>query len=43
MELHDGNIFFKHKHPTIDIEYMIKRIDSFEAFERMFSDDLMDS
>lgn len=42
MEMHDGNLFFKHKYPTIDIEHAIEYIDSFEKFEEYFSNDLMD-
>ena len=42
MELHDGNIFFQHRYPTIDIERQLERIDTFEEFERFFSTDLMD-
>ena len=41
-ELHDGNIFFKHRYPSIDIEAAINRMDSFEDFERFYTDDLMD-
>lgn len=42
MELHDGNKFFEHKYPTIDVERFIERMDSFEEFEKFFTDDLMD-
>lgn len=41
MNLHEGNLFFKHKHPTIDIERMIDHFDSFDEFEKCFSDELM--
>lgn len=39
--MHDGNLFFRHKYPSIDIERAIERIESFEEFEKYFSDDLM--
>lgn len=42
MEMHDGNLFFKHKHPTISIEHAVESFDTFEAFEKFFTDDLMD-
>ena len=42
MEMHDGNLFFKHKYPTVDIEHAVERFDSFEEFEKFFTDDLMD-
>lgn len=42
MTLHDGNQFFKHKYETISIEQMADRFQSFEQFERFFTDDLMD-
>lgn len=42
MNLHEGNLFFKHKYPTIDIERMVDHFDSFDAFEKCFSDELMD-
>ena len=42
MVMHDGNLFFKHKYPTLDIEYAVESFDSFEDFEKYFSDDLMD-
>ena len=41
MELHDGNLFFRHKYPSIDIERALDRINSFEEFEQYYSDDLM--
>ena len=41
MNLHEGNLFFKHKHTTIDIERMIDHFDSFDEFEKCFSDELM--
>lgn len=41
MEMHDGNLFFKHKYPTLDIERALEWIGSFEEFEEYFSDDLM--
>ena len=42
MEMHDGNLFFKHKYPTISIEHAVERFNSFEEFEKFFTDDLMD-
>lgn len=42
MELHDGNIFFQHKYPSISIERAIKNFNSFEEFENFYTDDLMD-
>ena len=42
MEMHDGNIFFKHKYPTISIEHAVERFETFEEFEKFFTDDLMD-
>ena len=42
MEMHDGNLFFKHKYPTISIEHAVERFDTFEEFEKFFSKDLMD-
>ena len=41
MEMHDGNLFFKHKYPTLDIERALEWIDSFEKFEEYFSEELM--
>ncbi len=40
--LHDGNIMFEHKFPTIVLEEQMKRIDSFEEFENFYTDDLME-
>lgn len=42
MEMHDGNLFFKHKYPTISIEHAVERFNTFEEFEKFFTDDLMD-
>ena len=42
MEMHDGNLFFQHKYPSIDIERAVDCIESFEEFENYFSEDLMD-
>ena len=42
MEMHDGNLFFQHKYPSIDIERAVDYIESFEEFENYFSEDLMD-
>lgn len=41
MELHEGNLFFKHKYPTLDIECALERIGSFDKFEEYFFDDLL--
>ncbi len=41
MEKYDDDLFFEHKYPTIDIERGVDHIESFEAFEKYFSDDLM--
>lgn len=40
--LHDGNVFFRHKYPSIDIERAIKSIETFEEFEKFYTNDLMD-
>lgn len=42
MDLHDGNMFFRHKYPSISIEHAIESFNTFEEFERFFTDDLMD-
>ena len=42
MEMHDGNLFFKHKYPTISIEHAVERFNTFEEFEKFFTNDLMD-
>lgn len=42
MEMHDGNLFFKHKYPTLSIEHAVEKFDTFEEFESFFTDDLMD-
>lgn len=41
-DFHDGNIFFKHRYSTIDIERLLDNFASFEDFEEFFSRDLMD-
>ena len=41
-EMHDGNLFFKHKYPTISIENAVERFNTFEEFEKFFTNDLMD-
>ena len=41
-EMHDGNLFFEHKYPSIDIDRAIDRMNSFEEFEQFYTDDLMD-
>lgn len=42
MEMHDGNLFFKHKYPSISVEYAVENFNTFEEFEEFFTDDLMD-
>ena len=42
MKMHDGNLFFKHKYPTISIENAVERFNTFEEFEKFFTNDLMD-
>ena len=39
---HDGNLFFQYEHPTIDIAHQIKSVDTFEAFEQFYTNELMD-
>lgn len=39
--LHNGNIMFEHKFPTIVLEEQMKRIDSFEEFDAFYSDELL--
>ena len=39
---HDGNYVFKHKYPFMDLETAISSMESFEAFERFYTDELMD-
>ena len=41
MEMHDGNLFFEHKYPSISIEHAVERMETFEDFEKFFTDDLM--
>ena len=33
-ELHEGNLFFKHKYPTCSLELFLKKANSFEEFEK---------
>lgn len=40
--MHDGNMFFKHKYPTLSIEHAVDHFETFEEFEKFFTDDLMD-
>ena len=42
MEMHEVNLFFKHKYPTISIEHVVERFNTFEEFESFFKSDLMD-
>jgi len=41
-KMHLGNRFFKHKYMTMDIERSIMYIDTFQDFERMYTDELID-
>ena len=41
--MQNGTEFFRHRYPTIQLERQIARLDSFEDFERFYSDDLIDS
>ena len=40
--LQDGTEFFRHRYPTIRLENEIERLQSFEDFERFYTDDLID-
>ena len=40
-QMHEGNLFFKHKYPTNSLENFLIIAKSFEEFENIFSDDLM--
>ena len=42
MDLHEGNLFFKHKYPTVSIERAVEKFNTFEEFEKFFESDLMD-
>ena len=39
--LHDGTEFFRHRYPTIRLEHEIERMNSFEDFERFYTDELI--
>ena len=39
--LHGGTEFFRHRYPTIQLEREIEHLNSFEDFERYYSDDLI--
>lgn len=41
-EIHEGNIYFEHKYPSIRLIDAIEDMDSYEEFERYFTKDLMD-
>jgi len=41
-EIHDGNLFFMHKHKTIDITKQIEVMNSFEEFDNYYTNELMD-
>jgi len=41
-ELHSGNRFFEHRFPSIQINHAIDTMNSFEDFERFYTNDLMD-
>ena len=40
-EMHEGNLFFKHKYPTNSLENFLRMAKSFEEFEKICSNDLM--
>lgn len=40
-KLHEGNVFFRHRHPTIAVEMFVERFETFEEFEKFFTNDLM--
>lgn len=40
-QMHEGNLFFKHKYPSCSLELFLKKADSFEEFEKMCNEDLM--
>lgn len=42
MEMHDGNLFFRHKYSSLSIEQAIEQFNTFEEFEKYFTEDLMD-
>ena len=39
---HDGNMYFQYEHATIDIASQIQTMDTFEDFERFYTNELMD-
>lgn len=41
-QLHDGNIFFRHKYSTVTLAEQIREMDSFEEFEKFYTDELVD-
>lgn len=41
-DMHEGNLFFDHKYPSLRIEFELDYMNSYEEFERFFSNDLMD-
>ena len=41
-KMHDGNLFYEHKYQSMDIARHIQYIDSFEEFERYYTDELID-
>lgn len=40
--MHDGNLFYEHKYQSMDIARHIKHIKTFEEFERIYTDELID-
>lgn len=40
-KMHDGNVFFEHKYPSIDVERMLDRFNTFEEFDNFYTNDLM--
>lgn len=41
-ERHDGNLFFMHKHRTIDIARQIKSMNTFKEFDDFYTDELIE-
>lgn len=41
-KMHAGNLFFKHKYASIDIMETLKNTNSFEEFEKFYTDELID-
>lgn len=41
-EMHDGNMYFEHRYPSLRLVDAIESMNSYEEFERYFTKDLMD-